>query len=267
MNAISAARGTPSGAVDPARLKTVVDVARIRMPAQRIAEVLQGIEPAVVAGITTAELELLCVKQLRTLGIHPILRGYRGFPADVSISVNEVAAHGVPNGRRLNDGDVVTIDLAVDHGGWKADAARSFAVGEANAAVHRLLQAAQAATYAGIHAARAGARFGDIGAAVEWAAAQHGCRVANTLCGHGIGRELHEPPVVHHTGATNTGGTIVAGLVFSIEPVVVLDTGEVTLVATNDGHGLRTLDLRPCAQFEQLVAVFADHTEVLTARR
>jgi len=277
---IKANAGARANAVDPQTiLKTALEISHMRVPAQRLAQLLQELASAIRPGVSTAELARVCTDRLKTLDLTPIQRGYRGFPADVSISVNEVAAHGVPDGRTLHSGDVVTVDLSVDHGGWKADAAWSYAVGEGNAAAHRLLRAARAATDAGISAARVGARFGEIGAAVEQAAAQHGCAVARGLCGHGIGRSLHEAPRVFNgrsaasatsaasaaSAGSGAGARIEPGMVFTVEPVVVLDTAEVTIVRTPDGYGLRTEDLRPCAQFEQTVAIFPDRTEVLTA--
>ncbi len=255
----------PNPTDPPPILKTALEVSHMRVPARRLAELLQELAPAIRPGVCTAELAADCIARLKVRDLAPVQRGYRGFPADVSISVNELAAHGVPNGRTLHSGDVVTVDLAVDHGGWKADAAWSYAVGEGNAAVHRLLRAARAATEAGLAAARAGAQFGAIGVAIEDAAAQYGCAVARGLCGHGIGRTLHEAPRVFNGRSADAGARIEPGMVFTVEPVVVLDTAEVRIVRTPDGYGLRTEDLRPCAQFEQTVAIFHDHTEVLTA--
>lgn len=251
------------------RLKTAAEIARMRVAARRLAAVLRALASSVRPGLTTAELAAACYAGLTDADLRPVQRGYRGFPADVAISVNEVAAHGVPGERRLQSGDVVTVDLAVDYCGWKADAAWSYSVGEGTAAGLRLLRAAHEATRAGIAAATAGARLGEIGVAVERTAQERGCRVVTSLCGHGIGRDLHEPPRVLQVSKPFSEERIVPGMVLSIEPVVVLDMADVHVVRAADGHGLQTSDGRPCAQFEHTVAVFADRSEVLTvpARR
>ncbi len=253
----------PSRESEP-RLKTAAEITRMRVAARRLASVLQTLARTVRPGLTTAELAVAAYASLTDADLHPVQRGYRGFPADVAISVNEIAAHGVPGRRILQTGDVVTVDLAVDYCGWKADAAWTYSVGDGTPAGLRLLRAAYEATRAGIAAARAGARLGDIGVAVECAAQERGCRVVSSLCGHGIGRYLHEPPRVMQVSSPFNEKRIVPGMVLSIEPVVVLDMADVSVVRSADTHGLQTSDGRPCAQFEHTVAVFADHSEVLT---
>jgi methionyl aminopeptidase len=185
-----------------------------------------------------------------------------GFPASICVSVNEVAAHGIPGREKLADGDLLTIDVAVYSRGWYGDVAASYGVGALSAARQRLLEAARSALAAAVEAARAGGRMGDLGAAVEEVAESRGCVVLPEFVGHGIGGALHEDPVVPHTGQRGTGLPVVPGMVFTIEPA--LGLGGAALHRDPDGWSLRTRDGSPVAQFEHTVAIFANRTEVLT---
>ena len=243
-------------------LKTSVDVARIRR-ASRVAEkCLRYLAPCVRAGITTIELDRLAGRFLESSGAHPTLRGYRGFPGCICTSVNNVAAHGIPTNSELAGGDVVSLDITTSVDGWHGDAAWSFIVGEGSPDARRLLKAAWTACLAGIRVARAGNRIGDVGAAIQQAAHRSGCSVIEDYVGHGIGRAMHEDPMVPNFGAVDTGIRIVPGMVFTIEPMLNLGGREVYI--SSDGWTLATSDGSLSAQFEHTVAVFRDYTEVLT---
>ncbi len=246
-------------------LKTSVDVARIRR-ASRVAErCLRYLAPCVRAGITTLELDRLAARFLESSGAHPTLRGYRGFPGCICTSVNNVAAHGIPTNTALAGGDLVSLDITTSVDGWHGDAAWSFIVGEGSPDARRLLKAAWAACLAGIRVARAGNRIGDVGAAIQEAAHRSGCSVIEDYVGHGIGRAMHEDPMVPNFGAADTGMRIVPGMVFTIEPMLNLGGREVYV--SSDGWTLATSDGSLSAQFEHTVAVFRDYTEVLTFSR
>lgn len=248
-------------------LKTSVDVARIRR-ACRIAErVMRMLAPFVRPGFSTRELDRLTERFLRENGAASSLKGYRGFPACLCASVNNVAAHGVPTGAALEAGDVVSLDLTVNVEGWHGDAAWTFLAGgtgnsAGSADARRLVAGAWAANVAGIRAVAAGKTFGDVGAAVQAAARAHGCAVVEEYVGHGIGQGMHEDPQVPNFGRPGVGGRIVAGMVFTIEPMVTL--GEPRLETGPDGWTLSTRDGSLAAQFEHTVAVFRDRVEVLT---
>jgi methionyl aminopeptidase len=248
-------------------LKTSVDVARIRR-ACRIAErVIKALAPFVRSGFTTRELDRLAERFLRENGAAPSLKGYRGFPASLCTSINNVAAHGVPRDAPLEQGDVVTLDLTVNVEGWHGDTAWTFIAGGASSArpgvdARRVVNGAWAATVAGIGAVAAGKTFGDVGAAIQEAARRHGCSVVEDYVGHGIGQGMHEDPQVPNFGQAGAGGRIVAGMVFTIEPMVTL--GSPGLEVAPDGWTLATRDGSLAAQFEHTVAVFRDRVEVLT---
>ena len=243
-------------------LKTSVDVAHIRR-ACRIAErCLRYLAPCVRDGISTEELERLAGRFLDANDAQAALRGYRGFPGCICTSVNNVAAHGIPTNRVLEKGDVLCIDITTSVNDWLGDAAWTFIVGEADADRRRLIKASWAATLAGMRAAVAGNHIGDVGAAIQETARRHGCSVIEDYVGHGIGRVMHEDPMVPNFGAPDTGPRIVPGMVFTIEPILTLGAGDVHV--SSDGWTLVTGDGSLSAQFEHTLAVFRDYTEVLT---
>lgn len=245
--------------------KTSVDVARIRRACRAAEKCLRNLAPCVRAGITTAELDLLAAGFLRESGAEPALKGYRGFPGTICASVNNVAAHGIPSNRRLENGDLLSLDITTRVNGWHGDAAWTFLVGEAVPDERRLLRAAWQANLAGIKAAVAGGRMGDVGHAIQETARRHGCSVIEDYVGHGIGRAMHEDPMVLNFGAADTGMRIVPGMVFTVEPM--LNLGGRDVHVSTDGWTLVTTDGSLSAQFEHTVAVFRDYTEVLTYSR
>ncbi|HVP19974.1 MAG TPA: type I methionyl aminopeptidase [Spirochaetia bacterium] len=246
-------------------LKTSIDVARIRR-ACRVAEgCLRFLAGYVLPGVTTEALDALAARFLTTHKATSALRGYRGFPCCICTSVNNVAAHGIPSNRVLEDGDLVSLDITVNVDGWFGDAAWSFIVGAGSPDSRRLLRAAWKASVFGVMAAKAGNHFGDIGAAIQRAARDHGCSVIEDYVGHGIGRAMHEDPMVLNFGKAATGLRIVPGMVFTVEPMLNLGSREVHV--SSDGWTLVTSDGSLSAQFEHTVAVFRDSTEVLTFSR
>ncbi len=241
-------------------LKTSAEVAGIRESCRLAVRVLAAVRAAVAPGVTTAELDRLAAELIREAGAEPAPTP--GFPGAICLSVNEVAAHGVPGRYRLAAGDAVGVDVAVRLGGWCGDAAASIVAGKADVPTRRLQKAALEALRAGLRAVRAGACLGDVGAAVERAAGRWGCSVLAELVGHGIGAQLHEDPEVPPTGRRGEGQRIVPGMVFTLEPALSLGRGR--LIAGADGWSLLTEDRARSAQYEHTLAVFRDRTEVLT---
>lgn len=219
----------------------------------------------IAVGVTTGELDREAGAWLAGRGAVPALRGYRGFPGCICTSVNNVAAHGIPSNRKLEDGDLVSLDITVSVNGWHGDAAWTFLVGSGTPDSRRLLRAAWTASLSGIGAARAGNRIGDVGAAIQSTARKFGCSVIEDYVGHGIGRAMHEDPMVLNFGAADTGMRIVPGMVFTVEPM--LNLGARDAHVSTDGWTLVTTDGSLSAQFEHTVAVFRDYTEVLTYSR
>jgi len=242
--------------------KTSVDVAHIRRACRAAEKCLRSLAPCVGPGITTAELDLLAAGFLRESGAEPALKGYRGFPGTICASVNNVAAHGIPTNRKLEKGDLLKMDITARVNGWHGDAAWTFLVGATTPDQRRLVRAAWQASLAGVKAAVAGARMGDVGHAIQETAHRHGCSVIEDYVGHGIGRAMHEDPMIPNFGSPDTGIRIVPGMVFTVEPMLTLGASAVHV--STDGWTLVTTDGSLSAQFEHTVAVFRDYTEVLT---
>lgn len=243
-------------------LKTSLEVARMRRSGRAVAHVLHSLRHSIHPGTTTHAIASNADELLESVSLSSSLRGYRGFPSSICTSVNHVAVHGIPDNRPLEAGDLITVDLTAERDGWLADAAWTYALSPVGPEIRRLVRASWLATVAGIDAARAGGRFGDIGAAIEAVASRYGCRVLDRFVGHGIGRHVHEDPMVLHTGEAGTGAPIVPGMVFTIEPILTL--GRADVFTLEDGWSMVTSDQAHCAQFEHTVAVFGNRTEVLT---
>ena len=246
-------------------LKTSIDVARIRRACRVAEDSLRFLAGHIRPGVTTVELDRQAALFLDKHNAVAALRGYRGFPGCICASVNNVAAHGIPTSRALEEGDLLSLDITVNVDGWFGDAAWSFIVGKGSPDTRRLLRAAWRATLSGVKAARAGNRIGDIGSAIQKVAKGFGCSVIEDYVGHGIGRAMHEDPMVLNFGTADTGMRIVPGMVFTVEPMLNLGGREVHV--TGDGWTLVTGDGSLSAQFEHTVAVFRDYTEVLTYSR
>ena len=244
-------------------LKVKAEVARIRRVSQRIGEIFSELPKVLKPDITTNAISDYCCAKLSEGGIEPAVEGVNGFPGKICVSVNAVAAHGIPGPLKLIQGDILTVDIAGKLNGWFGDGAWTYIVGTGSPAVRRLLKAAWQATMAGISVAKSGNRLGDIGCAIEKTASRYGCSVVQNCVGHGIGIQLHEEPVVLPYGRKNTGIVIKPGMVFTIEPVLSLGAGEIE--SDQYEHEIYSKDNAFCAQFEHTVAVFSTHTEILTS--
>ena len=243
-------------------LKTSIDVARIRRACRIVEETFRRLDEHVARGVRTSDLERIVSRFLRQREAASALKGYKGFPKSICASVNNVAAHGIPDDTSLEEGDVVSIDITVSLEGWHGDGAWTYVVGEPNPDAARLVRAAWRANMAGIRAVEAGAHFGDVGAAISEAARELGCTVVQDYVGHGIGEKLHEDPLVPNYGEPGQGMRIVPGMVFTVEPIVSLGGRDVSTL--EDGWTVVTADGSLCAQFEHTLAVFSDRVEVLT---
>lgn len=246
-------------------LKMKAEVLRIQKACEMTVSILEKLKLEIREGIESREIDRLCRGLLEASGAEAGLLGFKGFPASICISVNHVAAHGIPNDYKLKEGDIVTLDLTAGLNGWFGDCAVTIGVGEISDEKKRLIKAAEQATMAGIEAARAGGRMGDIGEAVQSSAVSEGYTVLRNFIGHGIGREIHEEPAVLHCGEAGFGRPVVPGMVFTIEPILTPGADEVKTL--NDGWSVITSDRMPCAQFEHTIAVFGNETRILTVNQ
>jgi methionyl aminopeptidase len=246
-------------------LRTADELARVREACLVVHDILDELERAAIPGVTTGELDRLARARTRERHAAPAFLGYHGYPAAVCISVNDEVVHGIPSDARvLRDGDVVGIDFGVCLDGWYGDAARTVPVGRVDEAAARLIAATRTALEAGIRAAVPDGRLGDIGAAVQVAVEASGHSVVRDFVGHGIGRQLHEPPQVPNFGTRGTGLRLRAGMVLAIEPMV--NAGGFEVETTEDGWTAVTLDGSLSAHFEHTVAVTEEGPVVLTSR-
>jgi len=234
-----------------------------------LADVLSALEGELRPGVSTAELDAIAERMIRGAGAIPSFLGYGGsrgtipFPASICVSINDEVVHGIPSGRRrIADGDVVSLDIGCIWQGWHADTARTFAIGALPERLTRLVDATRQGMEAGIAAAVPGNRLGDIGAAVEAVARDHGYGVVRHLVGHGIGTAMHEDPQVPNYGRPGTGMRIEAGMCFAIEPMFNLGGDDVALL--DDGWTVVTADGSISAHFEDTIAITQSGPEVLT---
>lgn len=246
------------------RVKTAEEIDRIARAGRIIAELYRVIPERVRPGVPTAELDRFAEEFIRDhAGAVPAFKGLYGFPATLCVSVNHEVVHGIPSsGRRLVEGDVVSIDCGVRLDGFYADAAVTLPVGAVSPEAERLLEHTREALGAGIAEARPGNRVGDIGAAVQEVAEREGYGVVRELVGHGVGHEPHEEPQVPNFGKRRRGVKLVEGLVLAIEPMLNLGTASVRTLP--DRWTVVTADREISAHFEHTVAVTAEGPRILT---
>lgn len=213
-------------------------------------------------GVTTQRLDEIAEEFIRSQGTEPAFKGYYGYPATICASVNEEVVHGIPGARVLKDGDIIGIDVGVILEGFYSDAARTFAIGAVDEESLRLMKVTREAMQAGIAKATAGARVGDISAAVQAHAEANGFSVVRQFVGHGIGRKLHEEPQVPNTGKPGQGPLLRKGMALAIEPMVNAGTYDVELL--KDGWTAVTKDRKRSAHFEQTILIREGQAEVVT---
>ena len=244
-------------------LKRAAELDAMAAAARINREALEAVEAVIGVGVTTAELNAVAEDAILSRGGKPAFKGYHGFPATLCTSVNEVVVHGIPDDRPLADGDIVSIDVGTWYGGYPADMARTYAIGEVSSDARRLMGATESSLYAGIAAMRPGNRLGDVSAAIQSVVEEAGFWVVREFVGHGIGKEFHEAPNVPNFGTAGKGPLLRPGLVLAIEPMVSLRQTKVEVL--EDGWTAPTADGSLAAHFEHTVAVTDDGPWVLTA--
>ncbi len=243
-------------------LKSSQEIEIIRANGRIVAQTLLMLEKAVIPGITTLALDRMAEQFIRDHQAVPSFKGYHGFPNSVCCSVNEQVVHGIPNAKKLQEGDIITLDVGVYKDGYHGDSAITIAVGNISTEADQLMKVTQKALYLGIQQAQPGARLGDIGHTIESLAKKYGYGVVREYTGHGVGRELHEAPHVLHYGKANTGVRLKVGMVFTIEPMITMGSHEITI--KRDGWTAITKDKSLCAQFEHTITITPNGPDILT---
>ncbi|MDD4847673.1 MAG: type I methionyl aminopeptidase [Bacteroidales bacterium] len=224
-----------------------------------LAEVARHIKP----GITTLELDKIAERFIVEHGALPGFKGYSGYPATLCTSVNQDIVHGIPDHYALKEGDIISVDCGTIIDGYYGDYAYTFPVGKIDPEVALLLERTKESLYKGIEKALAGNRTGDIGYAVQNHVEPFGYGVVRELCGHGIGRDMHEKPEVLNYGRRGTGMKLEKGMVICIEPMVNLGTRKVIFNRKN-GWTVSTADQKPSAHFEHTVVITDDKPEIIS---
>ena len=245
------------------QLLGAADIAAMRRAGRAAAATLEAVGARIAPGISTADIDAWVRADTRRRGGTPSQLGFEGFPAAVCTSRNEVVCHGIPSPKiRLGDGDIVNVDVTTKLDGFHGDTSATFFVGAPGPEARHVVETARRCRDAGIAVVRAGARLGDIGAAIEDLARREGCSVVREFGGHGIGRDMHQPPHVSHVGQRGAGLRLSEGMAITIEPMINLGAPDVRQL--EDGWTIVTADGALSAQFEHTVLVTRDGCEILT---
>jgi len=245
-------------------LKSREEIEKIRTAARYALEVLFGLKDYMEDGVTTADLEAYCEEKVRKIGnIEAAFKGYNGYPYCLCVSVNEEVVHGMPSGRVLKTGDIVSLDMGVRYDGFYGDVAITYPVGEIGDNAQRLLDVTRRALYKAIDQACVGNRLHDVSYAVQSFVEANGFSVVREFVGHGIGRSLHEEPQVPNFGTKGTGVRLKEGMVLAIEPMI--NEGASDIMIRENGWTAATRDGKLSAHFEHTVAITDKGGEILSA--
>jgi methionyl aminopeptidase len=256
-------------------LKSRQEVAYLREAGRVVAETYEALRPHVVPGVSTAELDRIAEDFVLSKGGTPVYKGYGAkpardgraatppFPATICVAINDVICHGIPSfDDVLHEGDIIGIDIGVRYKGWVGDSCVTFPVGTIDAKSQHLLDVAKRCMELGIEQARAGRHLGDIGNAIQNYATTQGFSTVYALCGHGVGKSLHEDPAYVHRGRPGTGLRLRQGMVFTVEPMI--NAGKPQIRVGIDQWTVRTIDGLRSAQFEHSLAITDGEPELLT---
>jgi len=244
-------------------LKSPQEIAIMRQAGAITRGALEAAKAAVRPGVTTLAIDRIVEDYIRAAGAVPSFKGYGGFPGSACVSVNEQVVHGIPGDRVLKEGDIVSIDVGVIYRGFHGDAARTYPVGRISADAQRLIEVTRQCFFEGIRFAKVGYRLGDLGAAIQSYAESHGFSVVRELIGHGVGRNLHEPPDVPNYGVPGRGLRFQKGMTLAVEPMINAGTHRVKTL--EDGWTVVTADGAYSAHYENSIAVTDGEPLILTA--
>ena len=243
-------------------IKTASEIDKMRLAGKLLHEVLEELRRMVAPGITTLELDAAAEKMIRQNGAIPSFKGYNGFPYTICASVDEQVVHGFSNNKKLRQGQLLSIDCGVILDGWQSDSAFSVLVGGGSAEAQKLIDVTETCFWRGAAMAKAGNRLGDVSHEIQKIAESHGYGVIRDLCGHGIGREMHEDPNIPNFGPAGRGLKLEAGMTLAIEPMISMRGWKVNLLS--DGWTVVTRDGSLCSHYEHTVLVTDGKPEILS---
>jgi len=245
-------------------VKSEREIAIMRQAGRIVAIVLDILSRQVRPGMKTKELDVIAAREVERLGAKPSFKGYREFPANLCVSVNDEIVHGIPGERVLGEGDIVSLDLGASFMGFQGDAAVTVGVGEIDSQARELMETTEGALKAGIAAAHHGAKLGDVSAAIQNYAESRGYSVVREYTGHGIGREMHEEPQIPNFGLPGAGPVLKKGMTLALEPMV--NAGDWRTRVGDDHWTVLTADGSLSAHFEHTIVITDGKPETLTTR-
>ncbi len=243
-------------------IKTDEEIDAMRQAGRIVAAILEILSKQIKAGTETRELDNIVAREVKRRGAKSSFQGYRGFPANLCVSVNDEIVHGIPGKRVLREGDIVSLDFGAIFKGFQADAAVTVAVGKVNEKAKGLIETTEGTLETGINAARSGARLGDISATIQNYAESRGYSVVREYTGHGIGREMHEEPQIPNFGLPGSGPVLKKGMTFALEPMV--NVGDWRTRVGDNHWTVFTADGSLSAHFEHTIVITDGEPEVLT---
>ena len=245
-------------------IKSKEEIEKLRIAGEITGSTHNHLKKFIKPGITTKELDRIAEEYILSRGATPSFKGYDGFPGTICASVNNEVVHGIPDNRKLNEGDIISLDIGACYEGYHGDSAWTYPVGEISDDKKYLLTHTEKALFKGLDAIHDGCHVGDIGYAVEKYAKEHNLGVVRELVGHGVGTDVHEEPDVPNYGARGLGPVLKEGMVIAVEPMLNLGTRKVYML--ENGWTIITADDKPSAHFEHTILVTKDGYEILTRR-
>ncbi|MGG1148709.1 type I methionyl aminopeptidase [Bacillus wiedmannii] len=242
--------------------KTPREIEIMREAGRIVALTHQELKQHITSGITTKELDQIAEKTIQKYGATPSFKGYNGFPGSICASVNEELVHGIPGKRKLEEGDIISIDIGAKYNGYHGDSAWTYPVGNISESVQKLLDVTEKSLYLGLEQVKPGERLSNISHAVQTHAEENGFSIVREYVGHGIGQDLHEDPQIPHYGPPNRGPRLKPGMVICVEPMV--NQGRRYVKTLSDDWTVVTVDGKWCAHFEHTIALTEAGYEILT---
>ncbi len=244
-------------------IKTDEEIALMRKANEIVRDVLSLVEEKIKPGMTTKQIDKIVHDYIVKCGAKPSFLGYEGYPGSACVSIDDEVVHGIPSSnRRIEEGQIVSVDVGSIYKGYNGDAARTFAIGQVSDVKRKLIDVTKQSFFEGIKILRDGVRLGDLGHAIQSYVEANGFSVVRALCGHGIGTDMHEDPEVLNFGTPGHGLKVKTNMTIAIEPMV--NAGTYDVVMLDDGWTVVTADGKPSAHYENTVAITPDGVEILS---